>query len=226
MRQLLPALEATGITAETLSATSQRMARARSYLEQQTAEAAARCLTLHDAGYISLHWPHFSTLHPEIALRVLADILRLMNGSAYRPRLSELENLYAALPEARTLAGCRFIPQTGKANSDTMLILRELAHIAPPQQLMPHQPTLWDGRFEVTLLSDTPAEISGWGESAPEGELHLPKRAVPVLPVIRLEKAFSIPHIPYETGEDGRASTSGIRCEIRTFPLRGNLGYS
>lgn len=226
MRHLLPKLAEAGIGPETLAATSRRMARARDFLERQTDRAALYCLTLHDEGYITLNEPRFLDLHEEIALRLLADILRLMNGTVYRPRLSELEMLYHALPGTRTLAGCRFITGEGRNRGKTF-VLRELAHAASPITLHPHRPTLWDGRFEVTLLSEHPVELGVWGHPAPEADVSIPKRVIPVLPVLRLENAVLLPHIPSYKGEllgEGCVPTASIRCEIRTFPLRDRPG--
>ncbi|MBM3618253.1 MAG: tRNA lysidine(34) synthetase TilS [Alphaproteobacteria bacterium] len=210
MRQALPALEAaTGITAQHFAATSARMARASDYLRQQTALARESCLTLHDEGYITLHLPEYQLLHPEIALRVLADVFRLMNHDAYRPRFSELEALHASLPEARTLGGCQFIPKHGK-----MLVVRELAHIAPAQALPVNTPTLWDGRFMVTALSEG-LSIRHAATELPEGAEGL-KAVLHACPAIHgLENAVYHPHMQVKG-----AAMMDFPFIIRPFPMR------
>lgn len=210
MRQALPALEAaTGITAHHFSATASRMARASDYLRQQTALAREACLTLHDEGYITLHLPEYRLLHPEIALRVLADVFRLMNHDAYRPRFSELEALHSALPEARTLGGCRFIPK-----HDKMLVVRELAHIAPPLELPINTPIIWDGRFIVIALH-AGLSIRHAGTELPEDAEGL-KAVLHACPVIHgLENAVFHPHM-----QGKGVAMMDFPFIIRPFPMR------
>lgn len=130
MRQLLAEQ---GIDSYALAATATRMARARDFLEQETARAIATCVTFHTEGYITLDTAVFNALHEEIGLRVLADCIRAMNGQVYRPRFGELHSLHTGLGSPRTLAGCRFMPQNGG-----LRIQREQVAIAParPYSLM------------------------------------------------------------------------------------------
>lgn len=208
MRALLPLLADAGIDAATLAATASRMARARDYLEQQTARAAADCLIAHEAGYLLLDYELFSRLHDEIALRVLALALGGMSGTAYRPRFSELKALFDALTTPRTLAGCKFEPA-----GDKLHILREPAAVASPMPLTPGQ-WEWDNRFRITVsvasehLSLGALGMAGWEhirrtmpEAAGIGS-SLPRTALLTLPAVwHLEKPVFVPHIHYSDPE-------------------------
>lgn len=206
MRRILPLLQDVGISSQVLADTATRMGRARDFLSQETARARAHCLTLHPEGYITLHLPALHALHEEIGLRVLADVFRLMNHDAYRPRFSELENLYYGLPEARTLAGCQFVPRAGH-----MQIIREWAHIAPSLSLKAQQTAIWDGRFEITALQ--PLEIRALGKQIPDtlATGRLPKNIAWTLPAAwHLEKPVRLLHIQ---------QNAETICRIRPFPL-------
>lgn len=227
MRTLLPLLADAGIDATTLAATAGRMARARDYLEQQTARSAADCLIAHEAGYLLLDYELFSHLHVEIALRVLALALGSMSRTAYRPRFSELKALFDALTTPRTLAGCKFEPA-----GDKLHILREPAAVASPRPLTPGQ-WEWDNRFRVTVsapcadLTLGALGVAGWKHirrTAPEMAamgVTLPRTALHTLPAVwHLEKPVFVPHINYS--DPGTALLHGA---IRVDRLP-SLGYT
>lgn len=215
------ALSALGLEATTLAATAQHMARARDYLEQQTAQAAATCLHRHDDGFLTLDHTAFTALHEEIALRLLADTLRLMNGDIYRPRFHELHGLYTALPDTRTLAGCLFSRQ----RDGQLRIEREPAAIAPQQPVAAGTRGIWDGRFHYAIGAGCPdnAQLGalgaeGWAclaARAPETALSrdLPKRLLHSLPALwHLESPVLVPHIGYK-----RENADTAWLEIRAF---------
>lgn len=163
MRKLLPMLAEAGITPALLAATAGRMARARAFLEQETERAATQCLTLHDAGFITVDATLFYALHEEIGLRVLAEALRRMNGALYRPRFKALRHVYTYMrSKACTLEGCKFQPK-----GDIVTITREKRAIQPPLPINPGDRLWWDGRFRMTLGQDCPyadVTVSALGE--------------------------------------------------------------
>lgn len=220
MRTLLPLLAEAGIGSATLASTAARMARARDYLEQQAARAAADCLISREAGYLLLDYELYSRLHDEIALRVLAIALESMSGLTYRPRFSELKGLFDALSTPRTLAGCKFEPA-----GDKLHILREPAAIAPRLPLAPGQ-WEWDNRFRITV--STPCKDLFAGALGTAGWEHirhvapgiagaasaLPRTALLTLPAVwHLEKPVLIPHINYSDPEDTALPHGAIRVD-------------
>lgn len=220
MRALAPALQEAGISAVTLADTAKRMTRVKDYLHQQTTAAMTDCLIVHEAGYILLDQEMFRRLHDEIALRVLARAIGLMNGSTYRPRFSELKGLFDALGTPRTLAGCKFEPA-----GDKWLILREPAAIALPLTITIGEQT-WDNRFRIRCSQPIPdVTVAALGEAgraylreAGVTLTALPATALLTLPALwHLEKPISVPHIGYRESE--------IADAIHVDRL-GHLGYT
>lgn len=216
MRQLLAEQ---GIDSNSLAATATRMARARDFLEQETARALNTCATFHAEGYITLDTDVFASLHEEIGLRVLADCIRAMNGHVYRPRFGELHSLYTGLASARTLAGCRFMPQSG-----FLRIQREQVAIPPGKAVQPNDEGVWDGRFHYRCGQNCPKgriaalESAGWAQvlsHAPEmaDSIPLPKALLHTLPALwHLEKPVLVPHIGYSRGD-----AEATWLDIQTF---------
>lgn len=206
------------LDAATLSATADHMARARDFLERETAKADAACLTWHDEGYITLDYPAFAALHEELRLRLLAKVFRHMNASAYRPRFAELKALHDALPNARTLAGCQFVPL-----GDTVRIQREAAAAAGPTG----SAGLWDGRFRLRFGADCPQATvaalgaNGWAllaADAPElaKRIRLPKALLHTLPALwHLETPLAVPHIGYV-----KPGAQASWLAVEAFPAR------
>ncbi|HCF24444.1 MAG TPA: hypothetical protein DER67_02695, partial [Novosphingobium sp.] len=101
-RQALSVLEGLGIDAATLAATAGRMQRARMVLE----DAAQRALETHvteDRGILRIGAAALD-LPGETRDRLFAHLLMQLSGSAYRPRLEDLQRLLAA--GRGTLMGC------------------------------------------------------------------------------------------------------------------------
>lgn len=112
MRGLLPQLADAGISPAKLATTAKHMARAQDFLHHTADAACTELITPTDDGLL-LDRTRFAALHPEIALRVLALVIRRMTGDVYRPRFDDLQRLYDTLCDlpknvARTLAGCQF----------------------------------------------------------------------------------------------------------------------
>lgn len=100
IRQALAALD---LDPARLAETATRMAEARAVLDQ-TAQDAARDLGRSDAGDIVFDRRRFDALAIDTRQRLLAEALRQIASSPYRPRLSALQMALAA-PRA-TLHGC------------------------------------------------------------------------------------------------------------------------
>lgn len=195
VRQMAEALSSLGLSARRLADTAVNMARAKAALDTETDAFLKTGATLHATGCIELAAPALLKLPEEIALRVLAVVLKYVGASAYPPRFEALMGLYeemqaGRLGRGRTLNGCKIVGESGR-----FLVLRELSAAldASDLELKASQSGVWDGRFTVTLLkapgrrgslliralgSDAVRGLVAAGASFPEG----PKASFPALP--------------------------------------------
>lgn len=175
MRKAIALLSKEAINPARLAKTAALMDRARLALDHGALALRQRIVRFDNSGYAELNAAPLLDAPTELGLRVLADVLQNVGGSAYRPRLSRLERLYNALCQdvgsnadvmsrGVTLAGCRIVktPSTG-----IYFIVREMAGLrarvreqAGSMGLRFGGRVFWDNRFEVTL--------AGPQESAPD----------------------------------------------------------
>jgi hypothetical protein len=201
MRQLLPALSAEGLTGSRLARTAGRLAHARAALETAVADTLAETVMLHPAGFCLLDREKLFAAPPEIALRVLARVLRTVSGTAYPPRLENLEWLSGELsrPDARgrTLSGCRVLSWRG-----SLLVCREAAAASGKVPLVGGH-AVWDGRFKI--------------ETRVEGDVFIG----PVGPGARDRASFGVPcrRSPFVTGSLG---PEGVACRSPCRISAGN----
>ncbi|MFN4281021.1 MAG: tRNA lysidine(34) synthetase TilS [Alphaproteobacteria bacterium] len=212
LRALMPALAAEGLTAERLAETAARLGQARAALALACDELLARAAETHDAGYARIDAAAFAAAPREVALRALARLLVAFGGQDYTPRYDRLRRLademFAGGAAARTLAGCRLLPEIGGGGADVrVLIVRETRDLAPPVAAGPG-PVAWDGRFILTMtgararrgLTLGALGEAGWREARAQGaELGLlPRALAPTLPTLR-DKAglLAVPHLAW-----------------------------
>lgn len=208
IRALMPVLATEGMSADRLSATARRMARARSALEESLAEAAARWVELHECGYALVERSAFAVLNEETGLRLLVRLVRAIGGAVHPPREERAEALYACLRDgldaAATLGGCRIVPA-----GDKLLVCREAARMASPVPLVPGAESGWDGRFRFRVADDAPdgfslggLGITGWRRVAAAVK---PRRLPPVPALVRAtlpavydrQGLCAVPHLGY-----------------------------
>lgn len=166
VRQALAGLGADGPAPRTLGRTAARMGRARSALEQATAELMARAVRLDGAGYCLLDLQVYRKAPEETGLRALARILKSVGGLVFPPRSERLERLHDVLGSggrlrARTLGGCRVLPAAGGAGG-WVVVCREPVACQGPLPLTPGGPVLWDGRFRVSLTGGRGGGAAGF----------------------------------------------------------------
>lgn len=150
-RQALSVLEGLGIDAATLAATAGRMQRARTVLE----EAAQRALEDHvaeDRGILLIGAAALD-LPGETRDRLFAHLLMQLSGSAYRPRLEDLQRLLGA--GRGTLMGCLL-----RRRSDKLFLGREARAVA---DLACPAGQVWDGRWRAAGPGS--AEIRALGQA-------------------------------------------------------------
>lgn len=149
-----------GLTPQRLAETSRHLARARTVLEQLVERVLIEGVSLHPAGFALLDPRPLAAAPEEIGLRALAAVIATVGGEEFPPRFDRLERaadaLYGgALGGGRTLGGCRILPWRGR-----VLVLRELAAVAPPEPLPDAGGTIsWDHRF----LIEVPVGANGGG---------------------------------------------------------------
>ncbi len=149
-----------GLTPERLAATAAHLARARAALETLVADCLARSVALDPRGFAWLDGAGLRSAPEEAGLRALAALITCIGGCQFPPRLERLERLYSELPDGlaggRTLGGCSLVPKPVKEEG-RILVCREVAALAPPQDAPPGMGSYWDGRFLLTMPPDAPA---------------------------------------------------------------------
>jgi tRNA(Ile)-lysidine synthase len=218
-------LAAETIGAERLALTARQMGRARRVLESECAALAVESVTLSGAGHALLDAAKLSAAPEELALRLLAALVRTVGGSAFPPRLESLEKLLEVLrhglEKRRTFGGCVFVSQ-----QDSVLVHREAAKIAPPIALSPGRDALWDNRFSVCLLSGEGMALGAVGTGAAPRfreaaeQAGLPRAVLPTLPSIMDKHGIlAIPPLGWVGAEAGLSIARWGFTPV--FPLAG-----
>lgn len=155
-RRQLKSLRSLGLSPAALALSARRLRRARSALEQVTAEFLRANVSVHEAGFAELALPALFAAHAEIALRALAQIIAAVGGAGTPLRLSKIEAYYEMMrsaPRSATLAGCRLVASGAK-----LIVARDIGRMdaAAVSTILPGETCSWDGRFTVSYVSDTP----------------------------------------------------------------------
>jgi len=144
-----------GVDLEPLPAEIRRLGIARQAHERAVDALLARAVTLHPAGFATVDPDHLAAAPDAVAETALAALAATIGVTAYQPRRARVARLRAALAVAprrgATLGGCHFVPWRGH-----ILVLREIAHAAPPAALAPGQSGVWDRRFVASLPEAAP----------------------------------------------------------------------
>ena len=158
VRKALPLLDELGLTRDRLVETALRMTRARAALDDMCDQVERAAVCWCEEGFARVALRPLREVPDEIALRLLARILKGVTGSVYAPRLQGLEALLMAvrtgsLQGGRTLGGAKWSAAgkwPGVNSGDEMVVLREGAGLpAEPLTLKPGGQAVWDGRFRV-----------------------------------------------------------------------------
>ena len=157
IRALMPELAREGGSIERLCKVAERMAEARSALEDETATLLAESVVVFPEGYARLNPQPILKSPREVALKALGRVLRTIGGKLYSPRGDQLIDCYEALVMSeklgrkfgRTLCGCQM-----RGQDDSIYIFREKPKKVEITQI--GNKWLWDGRF---LISGSPNKI-------------------------------------------------------------------
>jgi tRNA(Ile)-lysidine synthase len=187
-RQALPELGAMGVSPERLGQLSRRLKRADAALNALAEQSLEAIVTTDDFGVCHIDRSAFEALEPEIAVRVLANLL----GNA---GLGQVETVCERLmrPEfsGAVLGGFVLHPR-----KDSILIFRESGRAGlRSEELAPGGSIIWDGRFEIRSLACETLEIAPAGDlsanalrSLCDGHLDLPMAALKTVPLVRSAK--------------------------------------
>lgn len=179
MRQLIPTLEASGITVEKLTDLTQHMDRA-AHVLRKTAED---WFALHGRqSALGLHFQAdaFFDLSADTQTRILAAAVMWTTQAPYRPRYQSLRAVIAALSDrhAQTIQGVLIY-----VNKKEIHILREFARCAPPV-INVVQGQVWDDVWEFRGappkddLTLGPLGRAGVAQLDPQARGRLPSRAL------------------------------------------------
>lgn len=157
MRNLMPSLEAAGLTPQRLAAAAANLRRAREAVDAAVGELVASSTELSPYGYALVDATRLATAPAEVALRALARLIEALGGGDYPPRFEQTEAALAWAnggkgPRGRTLGGCRLERRT----AGRILIAREEAALTretSPQTISAGETVLWDRRFVIALAT-------------------------------------------------------------------------
>ncbi|MDG1707678.1 MAG: ATP-binding protein, partial [Emcibacteraceae bacterium] len=149
VRNLLEQSEIDGLNSVKLSKTAQKMGRVRSLLDDLTNQAELDLVRFDVLGYAQIDGNFTENLHEEIALRLLARILKRVSGGAYVPRYEKLLSFYQDLKKdafsGQTLSGCVIF----KNKKSQIIFVREAATVKDDIKITKPKQILWDNRFIV-----------------------------------------------------------------------------
>ncbi len=158
MRHAMQDLAALGLDADRLATTAAAMATARAALDHLAHEAAAEICDV-VVGDVVIDQQGFWPLPQETRERILAEAIRFVSSTPYRPRLASLRRSLTAARagQGATLQGCLILPhRTG------LRVIREPAAVAgcvaPLGQV-------WDQRWRLEAPAHSGAEIRALGEA-------------------------------------------------------------
>ncbi len=145
VRQLLPALEAEGITVERIGSVTDHLARAADCLNGLTQDWISTQSCFRHEAFAIVPTAAFQALHEELALRVLRRLLETLRPNAKALRFERLYPVMRAMHSPasfrrRTLHGCVVIKKAAH-----YYIAREPARLPPPVAMQQY----WDDRFKA-----------------------------------------------------------------------------
>ncbi len=242
VRKAFPVLAREGLTPARLAQTARSMARARSALEGDTAALLARAAMPHPAGYIRLDPAMLAGEAVETSLRGLSRALVCVGAGPYPPRFARLERAHAAVISgaftvARTLAGCRLVP-----DRSAVLVCREPAAACEEIEITPGGRALWDGRFAVAVKPSGRSRAlarrrmvvrrlgkRGWDEVAAASpglrKTPLPAAIRPSLPAFwDLEGVVAVPHLNFTRRDAHGDHAKGLAFSAFFCPTRPLAG--
>jgi len=182
-RRLMPVLDLEGLSAERLDHTARALALAADNLEDSVSQALMRHVRVDPGFYAWVDMAQWRLWRDDLALRLLARLLRTFGGEAVSPRLERTRALLSRLRQGHggTLSGCRVAVEGEK-----VLFCREAGRMAGVVAAEPGTEVTWDGRFRAHIPTDAPSGLL-LGGLGPHGWRRLSKlsgRSLPACPAL------------------------------------------
>ncbi|MEO1198642.1 MAG: tRNA lysidine(34) synthetase TilS [Pseudomonadota bacterium] len=230
VRKMMPQLAREGLTRDRLAATAHRLRRARTALEEVTAEHLDRTAVLDPGGFATVDATVLVAAPEEISLRALSRLILVIGGGPYPAQIDKIEGLFERIQASEgkrfagaTLGGCRIAPERGR-----LLFVRELVRAHQSElTLAAGQSAIFDGRFHVSVcetLSDSvtirPLGVEGWALIGEAGA----RRALPAVAGRTLPGFFAGDDLiaaPHAEGMPARFAPLGFRADLIGFGARG-----
>lgn len=215
LRKAMPALAGFGLSPDRLAATAAHLARANVAIEGLVGQLWRGVVHADPSGYVLLQTPGLTHASDEVALRLVARVLKSVSGEVYAPRF---ESLLAALhwlrsPQpatGRTLGGCRLF----RRDAETVLVVREenaMLRAGHVLHLGPGGSGVWDGRFAVAIPQSAPVGEYEVRPLGPDGvkalgkggrfPRHEPRRIAATCPAVWCDgRLRAAPTLGFDTG--------------------------
>jgi tRNA(Ile)-lysidine synthase len=186
IRRMMPDLAAIGLDADRLAGTAHRLARAASALQTMVDALFHAAVTDH-GGVFEIEAARLREAPEEIALRLVATLVRTIRHDAYLPRAAPLEawteafRAGAATARRATMAGVVLDPRR-----DRVWIYAEAGRTGfREHDLQGPGTAIWDSRFQISLSGDVPQGLTIGSAQGDERRRDLPKAAAASLPAVR-----------------------------------------
>ena len=157
IRKLLKQLKSNNLITPNFVKTADHMLRASKLSREVAISNSKTLLSFNDVGQISFQVEKFSQLFEDSQYRILAGILSWFSGRFYKPRFSQLENMYNKIFNVNmkgfTLGGTVF-----KKKNGIVTVTRELGSIEE-NFLVKNKKFIWDNRWLITLKAGSQGQL-------------------------------------------------------------------
>ena len=219
MRRLMRDLN---LSAQSLADMARVMGEVRRSMSALVDWAESLLVSHHPMGFAVVDRFGLADLPKEVGLRLLSRLVRRVGGGHYPPRSERLERLLNS--QCGTLSGCRAVPKS----ESILLLCREARGIEGPKDLPPGQSVIWDRRFRVSSVPNSPlnAQVGalgdeGWKSVKSRKSLKVPAVIRTSLPAIWVDGLLhAVPHLGYIAPHD-----ACIISDCHYFSIEA-LGYN
>ena len=157
IRKLLKQLKSNNLIMPNFVKTADHMLRASKLSKEVAISNSKTLLSFNDVGQISFQVEKFSQLFEDTQYRILAAIISWFSGRFYKPRFSQLENIYNKIfnvnMKGSTLGGAVF-----KKKNGIVTVTREL-HSIEKNFLVKNNKFIWDNRWLITLKPGSQGQL-------------------------------------------------------------------
>ena len=157
IRKLLEQLKSNNLITPNFVKTADHMLRASKLSREVAISNSKTLLSFNDVGQISFQVEKFSQLFEDSQYRILAGILSWFSGKFYKPRFSQLENMYNKIFNVN-MKGCTLGGTVFKKKNGIVTVTRELGSIEE-NFLVKNKKFIWDNRWLITLKSGSQGQL-------------------------------------------------------------------